>query len=139
MSDQQRQNANTEKEQNINDIDGTPGDEVAGPSTATQRIRALNDQLRCHGLGGRTFLTPGVTSQSSEQQAEIIRAVRRFDRFNERNDPYGEHDCALINVAGLNVLWKIDAYDTTLTLGSPDPADPDVTCRVLTIMLADEY
>jgi hypothetical protein len=37
------------------------------------------------------------------------------------------------------VLFKIDAYDRAQRGRSPDPADPAVTHRVLTIMLADEY
>jgi hypothetical protein len=36
-------------------------------------------------------------------------------------------------------FWKIDSYDRNTEFGSPDPADPDVTTRVLTIMRADEY
>jgi hypothetical protein len=35
--------------------------------------------------------------------------------------------------------WKIDYYDRNLELHSLDPADPEVTVRVLTIMRVDEY
>ncbi|MFZ2980823.1 MAG: DUF3768 domain-containing protein, partial [Sphingobium sp.] len=30
-------------------------------------------------------------------------------------------------------------YDRALTYGSPDPTDPDVTTRVLTLLLTHEY
>jgi hypothetical protein len=34
---------------------------------------------------------------------------------------------------------RIDYYDRATEMGSPDPADPAVTTRVLTFMLADQY
>jgi hypothetical protein len=37
------------------------------------------------------------------------------------------------------IFFKIDYYDRTLTAHSPDPADPAVTRRVITVMLASEY
>jgi hypothetical protein len=37
------------------------------------------------------------------------------------------------------LFWKIDCYDDKLEWGSPDPVDPAVARRVLTILLADEY
>jgi len=34
---------------------------------------------------------------------------------------------------------QIDSYDRNLAYHSPDPSDPKVTERVLTVMLASEY
>ena len=55
------------------------------------------------------------------------------------NDPYGAHEFGAVDVAGEKVFFKVDAYDANLEYGSPDPADPSVTTRVLTILLASEY
>jgi hypothetical protein len=45
----------------------------------------------------------------------------------------------MIDWRGTKLFWKIDCYDRELHFGSPDPADPTVTTRVLTLMLASEY
>jgi hypothetical protein len=37
------------------------------------------------------------------------------------------------------IYFKIDYLDQTMSMHSPDPADPSVTPRVITIMLAEEY
>ena len=39
----------------------------------------------------------------------------------------------------LSLLSKIDYYHRNLEFHSPDPADPVVTVRVLTIMCVEEY
>jgi hypothetical protein len=65
--------------------------------------------------------------------------MRRFDAFTPDNDPHGEHDFGAFDEGGDRFFWKIDYYDKQMEFGSPDAADPDVTARVLTLMLAEEY
>ena len=102
-------------------------------------VRRLNDLLRCHQKGGRIVATRGVADLGPFVSQRILAAVASFDAFNGENDPYGEHDCATLEVEGTRVLWKIDYYDKTLSKGSEDPSDPEVTTRVLTVMLIEEY
>ena len=102
-------------------------------------IRRLNDQLRCCGTGGRITITRGIASVGADMLVRIMWAVVTFDAFTPDNDPYGEHDCAILEIDGVRVLWKIDYYDLTLSMHSPNPAHPDLTIRLLTVMLAEEY
>jgi hypothetical protein len=103
------------------------------------RIRALNDAFRRSFLGVTAVVTPGFNSLSADRRHSILARVRAFDAFNEDNDPNGEHDFGVIEDGDVQCFWKIDYYDTDMDLMSPDPADPSVTTRVLTVMLADEY
>lgn len=106
----------------------------------SQRIAKLNDAFRMSGgVGGRFMITAGVQALGPISVAGLCRLVIRFDTFTEDNDPYGEHDFGSIEYGGQKFFWKIDAYDKALEFGSPDPADPAVTTRVLTLMLAKEY
>lgn len=107
--------------------------------TPTERIKLLNDWLRMHGGGGRIVMTAGIAALEDSLRDKVITAVRGFDAFDDDNDPHGEHDCATIEVEDVSILFKIDYYDLTLSHHSPDPSDPDVTCRVLTLMVAEEY
>lgn len=65
--------------------------------------------------------------------------MNEFDAFTPDIEPYEEHDFGAVEIAGQRVFWKIDYYDTSLEYCSPDPSDPAVTTRVLTVMLANEY
>lgn len=112
---------------------------MAGQLDRTTRIRELNDALRCHGLGGQTLITRGIAALGREGVSQVVHAVRAFRDFEPGNDPYGEHDFGAITFNGQAIFWKIDYYDKRLEMHSPDPTDPLVTERVLTIMLAEEY
>ena len=89
--------------------------------------------------GGQVIETPGVVELREADRITLLLAVRRFDRFDADNDPHGEHHFGAVEVGGERFYWKIDTYDRTLLGHSPDPTDPAVTIRVLTIMRVDEY
>jgi Protein of unknown function (DUF3768) len=105
----------------------------------TERVRALNDELRKHLIGGLAVITPGVAALGQEAVERIVKTLAVFDDFCEANDPYGEHDFGAFEVDGHKLFFKIDYYDKNLTYHSPDPSNPAVTERVITIMLANEY
>ena len=105
----------------------------------TERIRELNDDLRCYGRGGEMYLTPGIQMLPRKAILYILMKMARFNDFTPDNDPYGEHDCAVMETGEGKIMWKIDHYDIRMGAGSPDPSDPEVTKRVLTVMLASEY
>ena len=103
-------------------------------------IRLLNDQFRCFQIGrGTITITAGVQAEGETFMAEALAAVSSFDRFNTDNDPWQEHNLGAISVGSEKLFWKIDYYDLAMEMHSPNPADPAVTHRVLTIMLASEY
>ncbi len=104
-----------------------------------ERIRELNDQFRLDQRGGFVTITEGVRALGVAACAVILNAVTNDSEFSPDNDPYGEHDFGALNIHGHKIFWKIDYYDKDLEFGSPDPADPQVTSRVLTVMLASEY
>ena len=103
------------------------------------RIRALNDQLRARFTGGMVVTTAGVQHLGADAIARILVEIREFDNFNGDNDPYGEHDFGALDVDGHQIFWKISYYDKLREHGSEDPSSPEITSRVLTIMLASEY
>lgn len=108
-------------------------------SDARERIRTLNDELRQHLLGGGAVMTPSIAALGSEAVHRLIQTIALFDDFCTENDPYGEHDFGSFQFEGKHVFFKIDYYDKELNQSSADPADPSVTERISTIMLADEY
>jgi hypothetical protein len=105
----------------------------------TTKIRELNDAFRRTGDGGRIIFTAGVSGEGIAFSHQVLALVRRFEDFTPDNDPHQEHDFGSLTHGGHKLFWKIDYYDATCEYGSENPADPDQTTRVLTIMLADEY
>jgi hypothetical protein len=91
------------------------------------------------GVLCRAHQTRGVSALPEQVQSRIRERVETFTDFNPDNDPHGEHDFGSFEIEGNRIFWKIDYYDRAMEFGSEDPADPAVTTRVLTILLAEEY
>ena len=83
--------------------------------------------------------TLGVQNLSHETRGQVVEAIRVFNKFEEGNDPYGEHDFGSVEVLGDKFFFKIEYYDPTMEHHSENPADPNRTSRVMTIMRAEEY
>lgn len=107
--------------------------------TDTDRTRAPNDELRKHLLGGGAVITAGIAELGPEAVERLVKTIAVFDDFCHANDPHEEHDFGVFDFEGVQVMFKIDYYDKSLNFHSPNPADPAVTERIITIMRADEY
>jgi Protein of unknown function (DUF3768) len=122
----------------------------------TARIARLNDLARsAMGVACTAVATVGFRSLPETDQSRVRELIETYDTFDEDNDPHGERDfgCVYQLSDGCwtterprsrddereRVFWKFDYYDRDLRFGSEDAANPAVTRRVLTIMLADEY
>ena len=122
----------------------------------TARIARLNDLARsAMGVTCTAVATVGFRSLSASDQSSVRELIETFDAFDEDNDPYGERDFGCVYQLGdgrwtterprlrdderERVFWKLDYYDRDLRFGSEDAANPTITRRVLTIMVADEY
>lgn len=119
-------------------------------------IRRLNDTARSNpGHASIANVTQGFRGLPELDRIAALAAITRFSRFDEHNDPYGEHDFGAVYrltsaawtqdrpkealTIAQTVLWKVDCYDNDLMFGSEAPWDEGRTKRVLTIMLASEY
>ena len=103
----------------------------------SQRIQQLNDAARQTLTGCRVLITPGV--QALNATAAILALVQCYTAFTPDNDPYAEHDFGSFRFSGETIFWKFDYYDLDFSMHSLEASEPDVTARVLTILLGSEY
>ncbi len=108
-------------------------------SSYAESVRALNDEFRTTLSGGTVVTTAGVRARGRNFTRRVLTAIKRFDSFEDANDPCREHDLGNFDLEGQSFFFKIDYYDFAMERHSPDASDPDVTMRVMTIMLADKY
>ncbi len=115
------------------------GREKENKSDKRAKIRALNDAFRTSFWGGRVMMTAGVAALETPVRNAVVEKIKAFDAFDDDNDPWGEHDFVSVEQDGQTFFAKIDYYDRKLEAHSEDAADPKKTCRVLTVMLAEEH
>jgi hypothetical protein len=120
-------------------VTAKPDTRTGNSPTAPSSLALLNDAFRRDPSGGQLFVTAGVIALGDAALPSILELVRAFDTFTLHSDPFSEHDFGSFEWGGERLFWKIDYYDRSLHFGSPDPLDPAVTTRVLTVMLASEY
>lgn len=94
-------------------------------------------------IPGQIVMTRGVADMPTAAQLAVMQTVMKFDTFTEDNDPYLDRTFGAFEIVSQGqtypMFWKIDLYDAAYEFGSPDPADPKATRRVLTIMHTHEY
>ena len=102
-------------------------------------IARLNDEFRSTFEDGPVLMTARVIALPVELRSAAIVGVQGHTVFAQDDDPYEEHDWASFELGGQHFVWTIDCYDETRTYASKNPCDPDITTRVLTLMLAADF
>lgn len=114
-------------------------------------IAAQNDAFRRHvclgspwpddmpPLDGQLVCTAAVADRGVLFTDTCRRTTGFHSDFPESADPNGLHEFGAFQIRGVNVWWKIDAYDRNYEYGSDNPADPTQTARVLTILFPSDW
>ncbi|MDE4140959.1 DUF3768 domain-containing protein [Phaeobacter gallaeciensis] len=109
------------------------------PETNSAKIRELNDRFRRFEVMGAHMATPSIMDMGPEAVQKIMTGVATFDGFTNDHDPFGEHDFGACRYDGQRIFWKIDYYNRDLSGGSENPANPQLTTRVMKVFLASEF
>ena len=115
----------------------------------SEKIAVLNEQLSSKigypfntliDTSNEIVLTQGIMDSFNDGEiTTLFQDIKTFDTFTEDNDPYKERDFGSLKAKGRSIFWKIDYYDNNLEYHSPDNTNPEVTKRVMTVMLSSEY
>ena len=98
------------------------------------KIIELNDQLRTSFKGGRVQMTRGVYDLDQQLRGRALSVMARYDTF----DRDSEHDHGVFIFAGYAFEWRIEYRATNGEGISPDPSDPELTFRVITLYVFDD-
>lgn len=105
-----------------------------------EQIARLNDALRQgDDNSGTVMITQGVRAITGFNAEALATELSNYHDFDPDNDPHGERDFGCLTLWGHDLLFKLDYYDLEMKFGSDDPANPEITHRVLTVLLAREW
>lgn len=93
------------------------------------KIIELNDQLRTTFKGGRVQMTPSVYDLEARLRGRAVYVLSKYNKFDDDS----EHDWGTFIFGGYAFEWRIEYRSTVGTGLSRDPANPDLTFRVLTL------
>lgn len=96
-----------------------------------------------NGIPGRVVMTQGVSDLGMASRLRMHQAIVAYDGFTEDNDPDAHHDFGEITIdvdgAPVRIWFKLDLYDLRYETGSEQPDDPQLTRRVMTLLMPSEY
>ena len=103
-----------------------------------QKIALVNDAFRQNILGVDVRKSPEIAKLTQMAREEIYMALRMYDNFSFYSNPHPERDFGVLTVQQQAINWQIDYFDNERVGPSPDPSDPALTTRVMTIRTAAE-
>jgi Protein of unknown function (DUF3768) len=98
-------------------------------------IRELNDHFRRTFRGGQIFLTQGVAELPDMVKASALMRIADFTAFTDKS---GEHSFGVFYECSRRIWFKIYYFGQTMKDYSTDPANPEVTKRVMIVGLTHE-
>jgi hypothetical protein len=98
------------------------------------KLIALNDALRTTFRGGRVQMTPSVYQLDDRLCGRALSVLAHYSKFAADS----EHDWGTFIFAGFAFEWRVEYRGKDGSSVSPDPTDPEQTCRVLTLYAVDD-
>ena len=93
------------------------------------KIIELNDHLRTTFKGGRVQLTPSVYDLEPRLRGRALRLLSKYKKFDRES----EHDWGTFIFCGYAFEWRIEYRSAAGPGLSGNPANSDMTFRVLTL------
>lgn len=106
------------------------------------QVAELNDRFRKGDFSlGMLSMSPKVEALSNQEKQTLLQAVGKVDNFIETKATNSSklHEFGLVTHHETEYIWEIDYCDKQLKSISPNPADPNCTSRILTLMRIDEF